>query len=172
MGSTGRTLTAASAGDATRQGYYRILRLSRGSNIIELAMLSVLFSIFAIFGLNVGFVIMGSQMNDAACRDAARAAAQGNNLANALNLAQASLRGHTPDGYFVSQPTLDTASFVYEDFGGATPPDTSPYVTVTTTCRVRIPAPIFFSGANVNTDGTMSFRKTYTFPIVKTTLYL
>lgn len=144
----------------------------RGHNIIELAMLSVLFVVFAIFALDIGFVIMGSQMNDAACRDAARAAAQGNSYANALNLARAALAGHRPDGYFVTQPTLDTGAFQYEDFSGSPPPDTSPYVTVTTSTTVRIPAPVFFIGASFGKDGTMRFSKTYTFPIVKTTLYL
>ncbi len=144
----------------------------RGHSIIELAMLSVLFAVFAVFALDIGFVLMGSQMNDAACRDAARSAAQGSDYLTSLNLARAALIGHRPDGYFVTQPTLVTSSFVYEDFGGSPPPDTSPYVTVTTTTNVRIPAPVFFAGASFGTNGTLAFSKTYTFPIVKTTLYL
>lgn len=150
----------------------KTLPRTNGHSMIELAMLSVLFVVMAVFCLDIGFVIMGSQMNDAACRDAARAAAQGNDYATSLRLAQAALASHRPDGYFVTQPTLDTSGFEYEDFSGSPPPDTSPFVTVTTATNVRIPAPIFFMGASFAPDGTMAFRKTMTFPIVKTTLYL
>lgn len=149
-----------------------IRRRSSAHSMIELAMLSVLFTVFAVFSVDIGFVIMGSQMNDAACRDAARAAAQGNDYATALSLAQAALAAHRPDGYFVTQPTIDTSGFEYEDFSGSPPPDTSPFVTVTTSTNVRIPAPIFLPGATFGPGGTMAFRKSLTFPIVKTTLYL
>ncbi len=147
-------------------------RRTHGHSIIELAMLSVLFSIFAVFALDIGFVLLGSQMNDEACRDAARAAAQGSDYINSIRLARAALASHKPDGYYVTQPTLDAGAFVYEDFTGSPPPDTSPYVKVTTTTSVRIPAPVFFIGASFGKDGTMQFSKSYTFPIVKTTLYL
>ena len=155
-----------------RHKCFKTQRNLKGHNIIELAMLSVLFTVVAVFALDVGFVITGSQMNDAACRDAARAAAQGNDYVTAMSLARAALSSHRSDGYFVTQPTLDTTTFQYEDFAGSPPPDTSPFVTVTTTTNVRIPAPVLFMGAKFGTNGTLAFSKTFTFPIVKTKLYL
>lgn len=152
-----------------RQAY---VRQRTAHTIIELGMLSVLFVVFAIFSLDVGFVILGSQMNDAACRDAARAAAQGSDYSTSLKLAHAAAAAHRPDGYFVTPPKVDDSRFVYEDFAGNPPSDTTACVTVTTSTTVRIPAPVFFVNATFGEQGTISFSRTYTFPIVKTTLYL
>jgi Flp pilus assembly protein TadG len=147
-------------------------RRKTAHSIIELAMLSVLFAIVAVFTLDIGFVITASQINDEACRDAARAAAQANNYDSAIRLARAALASHKTDGYFVTQPVLDAPSFVYEDYAGDPPENTSPFVTATTSVTVRIPAPVLFIGATFGEGGTMNFQKTYTFPIVKTQLYL
>ncbi|MBX9573538.1 MAG: hypothetical protein K2X77_31845 [Candidatus Obscuribacterales bacterium] len=144
----------------------------RGHTLVELSMLSVLFVIMAVLSLDVGYVLMGSEVNDRACRDAARAAAQGDNYATALRLAQVAVIPHRADGVYVSSPTVDTAQFTYQDFGGDPPPNESPFVSVTTRANVRIPAPIFFLGSGFGQNGTMQFSKTYVFPIVKTQLFL
>lgn len=144
----------------------------RGHTLVEMSMLSVLFVVMAILTLDIGYVLMGSEMNDRACRDAARAAAQGDNYATALRLAQVAVLPHRSDGVFVSAPTVDSAQFTYQDFGGDPPPNESPFVSVTTTSNVRIPAPIFFLGSGFGQNGTMQFTKTYVFPIVKTQLFL
>lgn len=143
-----------------------------GSTLIELSMLSVLFVVMAVLSLDVGYVLMGSEMNDRACRDAARAAAQGDSYATALQLAQVAVVAHAGDGVFVSNPTVDSGAFSYQDFGGNPPPNTSPFVSVTTNTNIKIPAPIFFLGSAFGENGTMRFTKTYVFPIVKTQLYL
>ncbi len=148
------------------------LKRRTGHVLIELSLLSVLYVVISVFCLDVGFVVLGSQMNDAACRDGARAAAQGNDYLTSLRLAQAAVAGHRSDGYFVAQPKLEAASFVYEDFSGNPPPATSPFVVVTTSTNVRIPAPVFFIGAKFGENGTLRFSKTYRFPIVRTALYL
>lgn len=154
--------------------FHRICTNKRpgGHTLIELSMLAVLFVVMSVLSLDVGYVIMGSQLNDRACRDAARAAAEADNYAGALDLAQTAVIAHRGDGYFVSSPTVEASDFVYQDFSGSPPPNTSPYVSVTTSCNIRIPAPIFFLGAEFGSSGTMNFRKTYVFPIVKTQLYL
>lgn len=144
----------------------------RGHTLVELSMLSVLFVIMAVLSLDVGYVLMGSEVNDRACRDAARAAAQGDNYDTALRLAQVAVIPHRADGVYVSSPTVDTAQFTYQDFGGDPPPNESPFVSVTTRANVRIPAPIFFLGSGFGQNGTMQFSKTYVFPIVKTQLFL
>ena len=144
----------------------------RGHTLVELSMLSVLFVVMAILSLDIGYVLMGSEVNDRACRDAARAAAQGDNYATALRLAQVAVIPHRGDGVFVSSPTVESGQFLYQDFGGDPPPNTSPFVSVTTSSNVRIPAPIFFLGSGFGENGTMRFSKTYVFPIVKTQLFL
>jgi hypothetical protein len=132
----------------------------------------MLLAVVAVLCANVGIMSLASSMNDSACRDAARAAAQASNRTTAISMAQAALKAHSTDGYFVSQPTIDTSDFVYEDYSGSPPDNTSPYVQVTTSSTVRVPAPILFFGAKFGKDGTMTFNRTYTFPIVRTTLYL
>lgn len=145
---------------------------AKGMAIIELSMIACLLVVLAIVCANVGVVSLASSVIDSACRDAARAAAQASDSAHALALAQAAIRAHRTDGYFISQPTIDTTSFVYQDYGGNPPSDTSPYVEVTTSSTVRVPCPIMFWGAKFEPNGSILFVRTYNFPIVKTTLYL
>jgi hypothetical protein len=135
-------------------------------------MLGVLFVIIALLCMDVGYIIMGSEMNDRACRDAARAAAEADNPLTALKLAQTAVVPHRGDGTYVGIPTVDSSAFTYQDFSGNPPANTSPYVSVTTHCNVHIPAPIFFLGSGFGSSGSMTFTKTYVFPIVKTQLYL
>jgi Flp pilus assembly protein TadG len=150
----------------------KLRKTTKGHSIIELACVAVFMVVMALLSANIGIVALGASVNDRACRDAARSAAQGSNSTQALALAQAALAAHPADGYFVTQSTLVTADFVYQDYGGSPPTDTSPYVSVTTTNKVRIPAPILFLGCQFGPGGTLTFSRTYTFPIVKTTLYL
>lgn len=150
----------------------RSQRNDRGHSIIELGLLSGLFVVIAAFCMDVCFVLLGSQLNDRACRDAARAAAQANDRTTALSLAQAALAVHYADGYFVAPPELVTEELEYEDFAGQPPANTSAYVSVTTRTAVRVPAPIFLFGVEFGNNQTLEFRRTYNFPIVKTKLYL
>ncbi len=148
-------------------------RCARGHNLIELSCVLVLLLVVSLLGMDVGVIVMGSSTNERTCRDAARAAAQGSDYATALRLAQAAVVAHPVDGYYLSQPAINATNFVYQDFGGNPPPNTSPFVSVTTSLRVRVPAPVLFAGAEFNpSNGLMTFNKTYTFPIVKTQLYL
>lgn len=148
-------------------------RRCRGASLVEVAIIGTLLVAVALFSLDIGILVLGSSVNDKACRDAARAAAQASDSTNALKLAQASLKSHKTDGYFITQPAIDMTNFTYQDFAGNAPPDTSPFVEVTTSNTVRVPAPIFFFGAQFGgTNGTFTFRNTYNFPIVRTTLYL
>lgn len=146
-------------------------RRFHGYGFMEVAFIGSIMTMLALFSLNIGLIALGSSLNDRACRDAARAAAQGTTANQALLLANAALRSHPADGFFVTPSTL-SANFVYQDYGGSPPPDTSPYVTVTTTNQVRIPAPFLFTGQGFGTNGMLTFSSTYTFPIVKVQLYL
>lgn len=143
-----------------------------GHSAIEFGVAAGMITVMALLCTNIGLLILGAGINDKACRDAARAAAQASNYTAALKQARAALKGHPTDGYFVSTPVMNDADLVYEDFSGNPPPDTSPFVSVTTTTVVKIPAPFIMYGARFGPGGTQTFRRTYTFPIVKTTLYL
>ncbi len=147
-------------------------RSNRGHLIIELSMITFLIVVVSVLCANIGIVSLATSLNDAACRDAARAAAQASNATAALKLAQAAIKAHSTDGYYVTIPTVDTSSFEYQDYAGNPPANTSPYVKVTTTSQVRIPAPILFFGAQFSKSGKLTFTRTYNFPIVKTQLYL
>ena len=88
-------------------------------------------------------------------------------------MAQTAVLAHRLNNPFVSDPAVDKSSFVYQDFAGNPPVNTSPYVEVTTSINVRLPAPILFAKADFDPGGGhMNLRKTYNFPIVKTQLYL
>src|SRR5277367_6292573 len=88
-------------------------RSASGSLMMEVSIIASMVSVVAVFCANLGMVSLASSINDSACRDAARAAAQGGNSANALQLAQAAIKAHATDGYFISQPTINTNNLVY-----------------------------------------------------------
>ena len=133
--------------------------------VLELVTSALFIVVFALLGQDLALAVLGASMNDSACRDAARAAAQANDSSKSLQLAQAALKGHKSDGFFVSQPVLGALAgdFVYQDFGGSPPADISPFVTVTTQCTVRVPAPLFFYSAEFLKNGLLEFRQRYTF---------
>lgn len=149
----------------------------RGIGCIEVAISTFMMIAISSLALDSTLIIIASSLNDAACRDAARAAAQCNNSASALQAAQTQLAMHATDGYFVSQPQLTSTTspdFVYQDFSGNPPQNTSPYVTVTTAVNVRVPCPIVFFGVGFNSqssNNTMLFKRQYTFPIIKEKFY-
>jgi len=169
---TNETRPTAPASRRTGAGARPGERRMSGHSAIELGTMAVVITVMALLCANIGVLVMCASINDQACRDACRAAAQMGSASTAQQAAQAALRLYRVDGYFVGQPSFDSDSFVYQDFGGDPTPESSPFVTVTTTSVARIPAPILFLGARFGEGGTMTFSRTYTFPIVKTTINL
>jgi hypothetical protein len=145
------------------------LRNKRAGAILELGLIASLLVVITLFCTDVVVLMLGSGVNERACRDAARMAAEGTTYNQALVLAQVATKAYQGDGYFVTTPVVDVASFVYNDYSGSPPADTSPYVRVSTSCQIRLPAPIFLYGLNFNPPN-MRFTKTYTFPIVTTAM--
>ena len=123
--------------------------------------------------------MLGFEVNDRACRDACRAAAQQTNAQDAKTAAQAILKSHKTDGVFLTQPTLKDGAnqFIYQDFGGD-PLAGNPTVTVTTEIECHTPVPLTFIGNTFAHDGVtfssekMKFQKRYTFPIISFNLVL
>lgn len=147
------------------------LRTAHGSNMVELGAIITIMSVIVLFCINAAVVFMAGSINDRACRDAARAAAQASTSTSAQQQAQAALKSYTSSNTFVGNPTFSSTDFVYQDYGGNPPPDTSPFVSVTTTLNAKIPAPAFW-GMSFGQSGSINMKQTYQFPIVKTQLYL
>jgi Flp pilus assembly protein TadG len=144
-------------------------RSERGDLVIELAVGSFLFLVFSLMSFDLGLLVFCAELNDRACRDAARAAAQGSDLTTATRLAKAALLAHSPIISYMSQPTIQGA-VNYVDFGGNPPnTQTAPYVQVTTSTLSQVPTgPVQFLGAKFLPCGKATFVQTYTFPIIKT----
>lgn len=152
----------------------RVQRRRQGSAAIDLAISSFLMIVTGALGCDLALLTYGGTVNDSVCRDAARAAAAQVSSSLALSAAQSQLKGHGTDGYFISQPVLKSTSspdFVYNDYSGSPPANTSPFVTVTTSVNVKLPAPIIFFGTKLNNNGAVQFVRRYTFPIVKVRYY-
>jgi Flp pilus assembly protein TadG len=153
----------------SKKRFQQNLRSPKGDLLVELTAGSFLLSIFACIAVHVGLLIYGAFMNDTACRDAARAAAQGNTAAQATTLAQTILISHKQNTTtYVGSPVLQTP-IVYQDYGGNPPnTQTSPYVQLTTKTTVTLPIKFFsFLKDMFTSDQNLTFTATYEFPIVK-----
>jgi len=153
-------------------------RNRRGTAAIEIACGSLFLMVLTLLALDISILMLGFEMNDRACRDACRAAAQQSSPQAAQNVAAAILKNHKTDGNFLSQPQLLTGpgQFIYQDFGG-NPTAGNPTVTVTTEMKVKTPVPLVFVGSTFGHDGDWvsdqwTFQKKYTFPIVTFNLVL
>ncbi len=151
--------------------------MQAGFGFAEIIASSFLVFLMAIFSLDAWFIITAAPMNDYACRDAARAAAQAGDAQTAQNLANAAIQSHAAQAsYFVTAPYLDPTGFSYNDFGVSSGnpvppanPNTAASVTVTTRCSVKPIIPLSFLGTYLlNGQDTVQYSQTYTFPIIKT----
>ena len=151
-----------------KEKYRSVFRSKRASVLLELSCSCFLMLVFTILTADIGVLIYGAEFNDRACRDAARAAAQGQDAVQSTQLIKAILKAHQGDGNYIIAPTLQR--LVYNDYGGSPPPQVAPFVTVTTSTVARAPfAPLaFFQGPVFLQNGSFSFSQTYTFPIVRT----
>jgi hypothetical protein len=153
----------------------RSSRSHSGLGALEVAITSFLMIVVSVLALDIGLMNFAFAINDAACRDAARQAAQCTNATTAILAAQTQLKMHSTDGVFLSQPAMvgtTSPNFVYQDYAGNPPANTSAYVTVTTVVNIRMPFPIVFYGASFYTGGnTVAAVRRYTFPIIKRTFY-
>lgn len=150
------------------QGNARI-RSKRGSTAIELGAAAMIMIALVAFGLNICIAMMGYTMNDRACRDAARAAAQAPTLSEANTRASRILASYKGSSPLFKQ--LVMTNLTYTDFGGTPPEGVAPFVTVTTRAQSDVPCAINVFGKDVF-GNSMQFRRSYTFPIVKLTVPL
>lgn len=139
-------------------------RSSKGMASLELAAGSLIMIGIVAMALNICFAMLSYGINDRACRDAARAAAQGTTATEAAQLANSIVKTYNSNNGILSP--ISVTGVTYNDFGGNPTADVSPSVTVSTSCTSRLPAPIEFVGSKIFGDSVL-LKKTYTFPIVR-----
>lgn len=145
-------------------------RNSKGVQLIEVAASAVALTVMTILCIDACIVVLGFMFNDAACRDAARAASQASTSSAALSIAKTTVAAHKGDGLFWSTPVITNSDVEFQDFGGKITATDVPYVTVTTNCAIKMPAPLFFLGSNLKPDGSFNSTCHYTFPLTNITL--
>jgi hypothetical protein len=142
-------------------------RTQTGTVMAELAIGCLLTVTMGLFALDLGSAMLCYGINERACRDAARAAAQGTTPAEAENLAKKIVQSFAVAGGLITAPEVTGVNYV--DFGGNPPDGTCPFVTVTTRSTARPIAPLSMFGKPV-AGGAFPIAKTYTFPIVRLTV--
>lgn len=144
-------------------------RTRTGSVMFEFLCISWFLVVVALLSTNLGLVVYCAWTNDAACRDATRAAAQQTTATSARQAAQGAIARFASGSYWLSSPRLDLSgdSFAYEAFAdsqGQPQRQKNPYVRVSTSTVVRLPAPIAIVGCSL--ADTVTLKQSYTFPIV------
>ncbi len=154
------------------------LRDAEGSSFIEVAIASVALGVIVFIGLDAYVWTQAFMINDLACRDACRAAAQATSTTKtaaayalaAKNAAQRELDLHIVSGPWIKNPQL--VSINWNDMGASNgkpmpPAPQTPNVRVRTSLDVNLPVPIRFMNQTVQNSGTLTFHRSYTMPIVK-----
>jgi Flp pilus assembly protein TadG len=139
-------------------------RSERGAGLAELAVAGMILIGMALFALDIGVAMMTFNLNDRACRDAARAAAQGSDSNEATNLAKQIIKSYPHVGLLATNTQVLGVKYV--DFNGNPPANESPYVAVTTRTDCHTIAPVSIFGAEM-IKARFPVTKTYVFPIVK-----
>jgi hypothetical protein len=133
-------------------------RPALGTIALDVAFGSMLCAALAVATIDFVFLLGGYGANDVACRDAARAAGTSDSQDLSYKAAAMACSTHHTDGYLVSQPVVDQASFAFGDYLNSS----NPYVLVTTGCSINLPAPWLASAGDL-TDGAFT-RRRYAFP--------
>lgn len=149
----------------------RLKSKNSGQLVVELAVACLLFLPISILGFSTLVCQMAVSINDRACSDAARIAAEASDYSGALKRAQAIIVTHKTSGPMFGPVRLDAAKFIFEDYAGNPPVNAYPYVSVTTIMPCTVPAPIRLFGESIGTAQSVNFTRTYRFPIVKLKLY-
>ena len=138
-------------------------RSTRGSLFAELAAMSFIFAVVAFISVNAYLMISSLRVNDNACRDACRAAAQEIDQDKAQTAAQAIIS--TYERRYKGNPLFTAPKLVsvnYVDFGGDH--TKGPYAQVQTSFQYNVPIGSFTSGKIGGQK--LTFSQTYAFPII------
>ncbi len=165
-------------------------RASKASSTVELVSIIIIMVPVALLAFDISFLAFGNFYNDAACREATRAASQQTNQANALGAATNALQNYQIAGGLVASPTISNFQFNYS-YDKPAPPNTpipieiigmtanpnntlasglggngggGPNVCVETTMSCTTPAPLL-----IGPDGLanqVQLKSSYTFPLI------
>ncbi len=139
----------------------------RGSIMAEFVVAAITLVFVALIGLNLGITLFAAWINDAACREAVRAASQQKTAATALSAANISVAQFKQNTAWFSGPNVVPTGFQYETFpdkDGNYQRSSGPFVKVTTSLAVKFPAPIVFHDAKLTDQFTL--LQAYCFPLV------
>ncbi len=152
-------------------------RNEKGSSFIEVGIASVAMAVIVFLAIDAYIWMQAFMLNDLACRDACRAAAQSQGTAStvasyktaAQNAAIRELTLHSVTRPYIGNPTFVGTGFLWQDFGasagGSMPalPQT-PYVRVQSSMNVNLPVPLMMPGQMQNRP--LVFQRSYSMPIV------
>lgn len=140
-------------------------RSACGASLIELAAVAALLPLVALVGVNLGVLVFAAGVNDAACKDAARAAGQRSNPEDAIAAARAVVARYS-SGFFGKPEVISSDYQIYANEDGEAQIDSThgPNVTVRVKSVVDVPAPIIFNGAKFTSR--VIFDRSYSFPIL------
>lgn len=151
---------------------FKYLRGRQGMSLLELVAVGFMVPILALICVNLAVLVFAAGINDSACKDAARAAAQRANAEDALDAATAII-GQYSAGGLLGKPEVVKEAFVFDiqpdadgqpQFGGTAALPGGPFVTIGTRSEVKLPAPLVFNGAQLVDH--LVFSAQYTFPIL------
>lgn len=145
------------------------LRKQGASSFVELGAMGFIIPVMAVICVNIGVLVFAAWMNDSACRDACRAAAQQSNEENAKAAAILATKQFAADSSIIGHPiVLEDAQYfkfqTFPDADGRPQNALGPRVTVSTSLNTRLPCPIIFNGTKF-TD-LIVFRQSYTYPLL------
>jgi hypothetical protein len=154
-------------------------RRQEGSSLIEVGIASVSMAVIVFLCIDAYVWCQAFMLNDIACRDACRAAAQAQSPTNTVAAYKAAaqqaavrelqLHSATPPRPYIGNPTFVAGGFVWQDFnasnGGNMPPiPQTPYVRIQSSMNVNLPVPILMPGGMVAKP--LVFQRSYAMPII------
>lgn len=148
------------------------MRRVRGEIFTEMALLLPLVIASTVLAVNAAIPSYAGWWNDAACRDAARAASTRSNAESAKRAARKALIAFkVDDRNFFSTPKLGETATEFQFVQKSDEEDPlerikGSFVRVTTTTEARLMAPLHFTGREF-TD-RLTFKRSYTYPLAKT----
>lgn len=152
-------------------------RSEEGSSFIEVGIASVAMAVIVFLAMDAYVWMQAFMLNDIACRDACRAAAQASSTTNtpvaykaaAKSAAIAELALHSVSRPYIGFPTFVDGGYVWQDYGASNgnnmpaQPQT-PFVRVQTSMNVNLPIPLnAFGGLQAK---PLVFQRSYSMPIV------
>jgi hypothetical protein len=126
-------------------------------HVFEICTSTVMFVIMLLLVSNVSVLAIASHYNDLACqialRTAGNAVVDGRDTYGVMEAARLCLQG-APRSFFITRPE-------FIEFKDAKKPTGGRIVRIGTRSMARIPAPFLIPNAPINSDGQMSFSRTY-----------